>query len=174
MVDQSQQRCLRPRRPTVRSSSANIRSDREEPAPASPLLPRSPPPSSPCPRVSSIVNFSVARRVSRDQVVSTIERHLEAVLDGTAHSDRPLFLPYRSRAAGSGQDLQSQQNLPGPNDRSEGVRFPGRNASESKQFGKKLARKLARRVLTLSTVRVLRILELCHQALTSGDIITKR
>ncbi|KAK0618970.1 Spo11/DNA topoisomerase VI subunit A [Immersiella caudata] len=82
--------------------------------------------------------------------LSQIEEMFETIVDSLAIGEE-LTIPYRAARSGGDPSSQSQDR------RSEYVRFPGRNIHEAQRFE-----------------AIFRILELSHEALLSGNLITKR
>ncbi|KAK4445740.1 Spo11/DNA topoisomerase VI subunit A [Podospora aff. communis PSN243] len=85
-----------------------------------------------------------------DGALSQIEKLLESIVDSLADGEE-LAIPYRTARQGGDHSTQSQER------RSDFVHFPGRNAHEVRRFE-----------------AIFRILELSHEALLSGNLITKR
>ncbi|KAK3359637.1 Spo11/DNA topoisomerase VI subunit A [Lasiosphaeria hispida] len=77
--------------------------------------------------------------------LSQIETLLESILDAISNGDE-LAIPYRTVRSTRGEDRGGEV-----------VRFPGRTAQEAKRFA-----------------ALFRIIELSHEALVSGNLITKR
>jgi meiotic recombination protein SPO11 len=108
------------------------------------------------------------------QIEGILESMVDAVKDGVE-----LSIPYRNiRSAQNGAALDSSQGEGSQNDE---VRFPGRTIQEAKKFG--MCRKECYPVLrihllthTLNCVSeaLFRIIELSHEALLCGNLITKR
>ena len=110
---------------------------------------------------------------SRHGALSQIENLLESILDATSNGDE-LVIPYQS--------VRSLQTGPGQvSARRDGrqldvVRFPGRTMQEAKKFGMDCYLSVLEfaYILALVPEALFRILELSHEALLSGNLITKR
>lgn len=113
----------------------------------------------------------VPRNASQDQqvglVITKIEDVFEAMVDNLAHNGNALCIPYRSRTASPDQPARM-------------LRFPGTTAQEATKFSKHSPPPppppVPSIVLTAieRAARMIRIMELCREALVSGRLITKR
>ncbi|KAH6640993.1 Spo11/DNA topoisomerase VI subunit A [Chaetomium tenue] len=91
---------------------------------------------------------------TRTPAISQIEALLESIVDAIYTGDE-LVIPYRSvRSPNNGANSQSQHEENRPLDV---VRFPGRTIQEAKKFE-----------------ALFRIIEMSHEVLLSGNLITKR
>ncbi|KXX77742.1 Meiotic recombination protein rec12 [Madurella mycetomatis] len=91
---------------------------------------------------------------SRNGALSKIENLLETILEAI-NTGAEMVIPYQSvRSLHADPDLRPTHRNRRPSD---GVRFPGRTIQEARKFG-----------------ALFRILDLSHEALLSGKLITKR
>lgn len=97
-------------------------------------------------------------------VISKIEDVFESMIDVLAHEGDALSIPYRSRTAPADQPARA-------------LRFPGTTVQEATKFSK--YRPCAQNTHNPSdhepwVARMIRIMELCREALVAGRLITKR
>ena len=116
-------------------------------------------------------------------VVSRIEDILESLFDGLKDGAEDLSIPFRSRRT----SIRTQQQTPTDSQDTDAgassgqitrqsrdtINFPGKTAQEAEKFSKS-CRSISGQFLMLVSARLLSILQLCHGALVSGNIITKR
>lgn len=100
---------------------------------------------------------------SNRDALHQIEALFESIVDAVSN-DEILEIPLqtsRSRASETRHDVQTV------------VRFPGRNAQEAARFGAPPSLSILL-VLTRPEEGLFRVLEVSHEALLSGNVITKR
>lgn len=114
-------------------------------------------------------------------VIAKIEDILESLFDALNTGNEDFSIPFRSRrtatrtqqqtpATDSQDTNDSQQAIRQPRDT---VNFPGKTAQEAEKFSRS-CHSVCQACLTPLLARLLSILQLCHKALVSGNIITKR
>lgn len=98
-------------------------------------------------------------------VIARLESTLEAIIDKLAEGEElSVEFQSRRRTFQGPAGIQEQQ-----------VRFPGRSPLEARKFGRRTEYQWRSGPLLISSLaRLLLVLQLAHQALTSGVIFTKR
>lgn len=97
-------------------------------------------------------------------VIAKIEDIFESMVDVLTHNGNALCIPYRSRTAPPDQPARM-------------LRFPGTTVQEATKFSKHYFCPLNTKIVperNRTVARMIRIMELCREALVSGRLITKR
>ena len=108
--------------------------------------------------------------------LAKIETLLESIVDAVTQGG-PIIIPYRRSS--NAQASHPTASDPNPRDglHTDSVQFPGGNPQELRRFGQShpSCSRLRFETLTTESLECLfRIIELCHEALLSGTLITKR
>lgn len=106
-------------------------------------------------------SMAARTRLPSASVIGRIEAALEGVADSLANANE-LKIPFSSRRHRS-RPADNEENF---------VRFPGSSASEARKFGKYPTQQA--RLLLTRAARLLLIMQLAHQAMITGTILTKR